>query len=168
MPLFSSRQLANTSVKYGRQSVGHTNRVWFDLDTGQGLGVILTQGQHQRLLYRQDARFEDDHLSISNRDDLHKLAKPSRAEQVSRLDRHLLGAAVETEDGRRVGILRDFLLTDTDWRINQLIVQEKSGERLLSRDVIVALADDLVTVRNDVLDALIAPWLAATGFELLH
>lgn len=168
MPLISTRQLAHTPVKYGRQTIGRTNRVWFDLDTGQGLGVIVTQAKNQRLLYRQDARLSDDSLAVANRDLLLKLEKPSRAEQVSRLNRHLIGAAVETEDGRRVGILKDFLITDLDWRIHQLIVQDKSGERLINHEVIVALADDLVTVRSDVLDALIPLWMAGTKLELLH
>jgi sporulation protein YlmC with PRC-barrel domain len=168
MPLLSARWLSTVSVKYGRQPVGRAVRVWFDLDTGQSLGLIVKVGAKSRLLPRQSARLTDKGLAISNKNDLLVLEKPARAEQVSRLSRHLLGAAVETEDGRRVGVLRDILITDIDWRLAQLIVHEKSGDRLLSREVIVTLADDVVTVRNGVLDVQLAPWLSAASFEMIH
>jgi sporulation protein YlmC with PRC-barrel domain len=87
---------------------------------------------------------------------------------VSQIDRHLIGAAVETEDGRRVGILKDLLLTEYDWRIMQLVVSEKDGDRLLTRDVIVALADNLITVQNDVLNALTSSWISPPSMELIH
>lgn len=168
MPLLSTRWLASAPVKYGRQSVGRSVRVWFDLDTGQGLGLFVTVGSKTKLLPRTDIHLTDSTLSIVNKDVLQTLNKPARAEKVSRLSRHVIGATVETVDGRRVGVLRDILLTDYDWRIAQLVVQDKSGERLLSRHIIVALADDVVTVQNDVLNIQIAPWLSPANFELLH
>ena len=168
MPLLSARWLASLPVKYGHQSVGRSVRVWFDLNTGQGLGLFVTSGQSTRFLSRPDARLEEHSIAISQKTCLTTVTKPSRASVVSQIDRHLIGAAVETEDGRRVGILKDLLLTEYDWRIMQLVVSEKDGDRLLTRDVIVALADNLITVQNDVLNALTSSWISPPSMELIH
>ncbi len=168
MPLISTRQLAKTPVKYGQQSVGRSVRVWFDLNTGQALGLFVKVGAALKLLPRSDARLDGDIVAIANKQSLQTISKASRADLTSRLTRHVLGAAVETKDGRRVGVASDLILSADDWRIGQLIVQEKDGERLLSRHIILELRDDVIIVSNEVLDGFVTTWSTPSTLELVN
>lgn len=141
--------------------IGHVFRVWFNLDTGQGLGLFVKHGRETSYLAREDLHLEGEHLHLPSSDDLQPIPAHSRQSQVAALGRHILGAGVETPDGRRVGILHDLLLTTPDWRVAQIIVQDKGGDRLLPRDAIVTLKDNLVVVSGEVLDGHARPWLAA-------
>lgn len=159
--MISARWLSSQPLKHTDRIIGHVFRVWFNLDTGQGLGLLVKSGRQVVYAPRSACHLEEEHLHLPARTDLQTIPPHSRLSQVVTLGRHVLGAGVETPDGRRVGILHDILLTAPDWRIAQIVVQDKGGDRLLPRNSIVRLQDNLVIVTNEVLDRHAIPWSPA-------
>lgn len=153
----TARQLIGLPVKIADQPAsqvrGQVARLVFDLDRGQVLAFIVTASPAQpQVLLRENVIVVDkDGVTASQSKNITPLKTDTPAGRAQRAERHVLEADALTANGQRFGTVIDVTLSLPLLTIEQFLVQEETGERLIPRSQAVMIGDHQVIFKNDLI-----------------
>ena len=136
--------LIDAPVWQKQKEIGRVWRVVFYLTNGQVLGLLLDD---KTVVYVDRViAVADNEITVSAHEETHP---GSLVAQAAATKVHVMNAAAVSTNGTKMGQITDVTFSYPLWQLLSIVAKSDDGERVITRDNIIAMRHDQVVVRDD-------------------